>query len=64
MISITIENAIRIPQDGKCPSCLSQILIRESNGQIYKTRIYKKFENGVRVLKCVGSKCKRYFIER
>jgi hypothetical protein len=63
MSSILIENAKHILQDGRCPSCFGRVKIREADGEVFKNRIYKKFNSGERVMKCMNTKCKTYLIE-
>jgi hypothetical protein len=63
MTSILIENAKHILSDGRCPSCFGRVKIREEDGEVFKNRIYKKFDSGEHVMKCMNTKCKTYLIE-
>jgi hypothetical protein len=60
---ITIEKAKQLLADARCPDCLTQIRIKEVDGDFFKNKNYKVFHNGTRVLRCPNTKCKALLFE-
>ncbi len=63
MVTISQEKAKFILANGKCPDCLTQIRINEESGDFFKSRNYKRFHDGTRVMRCPNTKCKALLFE-
>ncbi len=63
MNTISIEKAKHIPANGKCPDCLTHIIIKEVDGDFFKSKNYKVFHDGKRVMRCPNTKCKALLFE-
>ena len=51
----------KLSENGKCPSCASQIKIQTDDCVIYKTRLMKVYDKGMSEIKCPS--CKKFVSE-